>query len=32
MRINENVAFAKSILNKKGILKDSDEFNDYLKR
>ena len=29
--INENVAFAKSILNKNGISPDSPEYQDYLK-
>ncbi len=31
MRLNENVAFAKSILNKRGITPDSPEYKDYLK-
>lgn len=31
MRLNENIAYAKSILNKNGIDKDSDEYNDYLR-
>lgn len=31
MKLNENIAYAKSILNKNGITKDSDEYQDYLK-
>lgn len=31
MRINENIALAKSILNKQGITVDSPEYSDYLK-
>jgi len=31
MRINENIAYAKSILNKSGINQDSPEYGDYLK-
>lgn len=31
MKLNENIAYAKSILNKNGISKDSDEYNDYLR-
>lgn len=31
MRINENIALAKSILNKQGITTDSPEYQDYLK-
>lgn len=30
-RLNENVAYAKSILNKLGISNDSELYNDYLK-
>ena len=30
-RINENIAYAKSILNKNGITSDSEEYQDYLK-
>lgn len=31
MKLNENIAYAKSILNKNGITKDSEEYQDYLK-
>lgn len=31
MKLNENIAYAKSILNKNGINKDSEEYQDYLK-
>lgn len=31
MRVNENIAYAKSILNKSGINQDSPEYQDYLK-
>lgn len=31
MKINENIAYAKSILNKNGISNDSEEYKDYLK-
>jgi hypothetical protein len=31
MKINENIALAKSILRKSGIEVDSDEYKDYLK-
>lgn len=31
MKINENIAYARSILNKSGINQDSDEYKDYLK-
>lgn len=31
MKINENIAYAKSILNKNGITQDSPEYQDYLK-
>jgi hypothetical protein len=31
MKINENIALAKSILRKNGIEVDSDEYKDYLK-
>lgn len=30
-RINENIAYSKSILNKKGITTDSELYSDYLK-
>lgn len=31
MKINENVALAKSILNKAGVEESSDDYKDYLK-
>lgn len=31
MKINENIAYSRSILNKLGITKDTDEYKDYLK-
>lgn len=30
MKINENIAYARSILNKLGINNESDEYSDYL--
>lgn len=31
MRINENISYAKSILNKSGINSESEEYKDYLR-
>jgi hypothetical protein len=31
MKVNENIALAKAILNRRGIIQDSSEFRDYLK-
>lgn len=31
MKINENIAYAKSILNKSGVTQESPEYQDYLK-
>ena len=31
MKVNENIALAKAILNRRGIIQDSSEFGDYLK-